>query len=71
MGCIAGEESIEKRKKIDNLRLSAEEWKRVQTFETLLNVSTHTLLYCSFMLKETDFQQGPTSILLCHHSYTM
>ena len=41
MGCIAGEESIEKRQKIDNLRLSADEWKRVQTFEKLLDVSTH------------------------------
>jgi hypothetical protein len=44
MGCIAGEESIEKRQKIDKLRLSADEWKRVQTFEKLLDVSTHIFL---------------------------
>jgi len=48
MGCIAGEESIEKRQKIDRLRLTADEWKRVETFEKLLNVSIH-FLYCSLL----------------------
>jgi hypothetical protein len=43
MGCIAGEESIEKRQKIDNLRLNVDEWNRVQTFEKLLDVSTRIL----------------------------
>lgn len=38
MGCIAGGESIEKRRKIDKLRLTAGEWERVQTFEKLLAV---------------------------------
>lgn len=40
MGCIAGRESIEKRRKIDSLRLAAGEWERVKTFEKLLAVST-------------------------------
>jgi hypothetical protein len=39
MGCLAGEESLEKRRKIDGLHLSAAEWGRVQTFEKLLSVS--------------------------------
>ena len=41
MGCIAGGESIEKRRKIDSLQLAVGEWERVQTFEKLLAVSTH------------------------------
>jgi hypothetical protein len=39
MGCLAGEESLEKRRKIDGLHLSAAEWGRVQIFENLLLVS--------------------------------
>jgi len=39
MGCLAGEESLEKRHKIDGLHLSAAEWGHVQTFEKLLSVS--------------------------------
>ena len=49
MGCIAGEESIVKRQNIDILRLSVEEWKRVQTFENLLDVSTYIFFNCSFI----------------------
>ena len=49
MGCIAGEESIEKRQKIDILRLSVEEWKRVETFEKLLDVSTHHIFFILFL----------------------
>jgi protein gp37 len=41
MGCIAGGESIEKRRKIDSLRLTGGEWERVQTFEKLLAVCAH------------------------------
>ena len=45
MGCIAGEESIEKRQKIDNLCLSVDEWKRIQIFKMLLDVSTHIIYF--------------------------
>ena len=38
MGCIAGDESIEKRCKLDSLRLTGGEWDRVQMFEKLLAV---------------------------------
>jgi hypothetical protein len=41
MGCIAGDESIEKRRKIDSLRLTGGEWDRVQTFEKLLAVCNY------------------------------
>ena len=53
MGCIAGEESIEKRQKIDNLRLSADEWKRIQIFEMLLDVSTHIIFIVPL---DSDYQ---------------
>jgi hypothetical protein len=40
MGRLAGEESLEKRRKIDRMHLSTPEWGRVQTFSNLLSVST-------------------------------
>ena len=40
MGHLAGEESLEKCRKIDHLQLSASEWGRVRTFTNLLSVST-------------------------------
>ncbi|KAF8814624.1 hypothetical protein BYT27DRAFT_7081859, partial [Phlegmacium glaucopus] len=36
MGCLAGEESLEKHCKIDSLHLSTAEWGHVQTFTNLL-----------------------------------
>ncbi|KAF8810030.1 hypothetical protein BYT27DRAFT_7092899, partial [Phlegmacium glaucopus] len=36
MGCLAGEESLEKCRKIDSLHLSTAEWGHVQTFTNLL-----------------------------------
>jgi hypothetical protein len=44
LGCIAGDESIEKRRKIDRLRLTGSEWDRVQTFEKLLAVCNYVYL---------------------------
>jgi hypothetical protein len=39
MGVIAEEESLEKRRKIDGLRLSSVEWTRLSTFSNILAVS--------------------------------
>ena len=74
MGCIAGEESIEKCQKIDNLHLSVDEWKHIQIFEMLLDVSTHIIYIVpldSDIPELSDCRQGPTGILLCHSSHSM
>jgi hypothetical protein len=44
MGVIAENESLEKRCKIDALRLSSAEWSRLSTFGDLLGVSEHLKL---------------------------
>ena len=54
MGCLAGEESLEKRRKIDHLQLSAPEWGHVQTFANLLSVSILlNFQNCAYFLYQT------------------
>ena len=50
MGRIAGDESIEKRRKIDGLQLTVGEWERVQTFEKLLAVCIHLNFWQFYLL---------------------
>jgi hypothetical protein len=45
MGVIAEEDSLDKRRKIDALRLSAGEWDRLSTFADLLAVSGWSPFY--------------------------
>jgi hypothetical protein len=47
MGVIAEEESLEKRRKIDSLRLSTAEWDRLSTFTDLLAVSVRNLFHAN------------------------
>lgn len=75
MGRIAGDESIEKRRKIDSLRLTVGEWERVQTFENLLAVCTFffsdNFTYLTLEYRQPIRRNIPSHIPLSQHYATL